>query len=279
MARGKFSRVLRHRAGVIFAGLMLAGMAAGLAPVTGLAATSNQICGTLFTSPAGDAINTANGSQLSPGNVDNLDVIGAKLVSSTATNFTVEIDIKNLTQTFPQNATFLTWFFQYSWGGADYYVSAEIDQPDPPLTPVYGDGIVTHNGNSNLYGTNANSPGAAVIGSFNPGAPGSIVLTEPLTNAQNGAGPPAIGQTLSNVYVDTYIGQGPIGSGSVTLTDHGPGGPKALTSFGSPFTAGVPCGTPPPPAVPEVPVLPLIPLVGVLAVVTFGASRRRRRTS
>jgi hypothetical protein len=189
-------------------------------------------CG-LFTAPSGDAPNNANGGDGS--NVDNLDVIGGGIASDDSQTMTVEVDVKNLTNDIPSNATSVNWYFQWTGSdGTNYWGRAVIDLRDTS-TPLYSVG--TFDATTGRYTSTAST-----TGSFQTGTAGAVRVNVPLSLV----GAPAAGSQLTQTYGITFIGQGAPGVvSSLSQIDRGP---KDDTAYGQPYTVGSCSGASPTPS-------------------------------
>lgn len=213
--------MLTERDGYLrFRSLVVLGLAAVLvgAGLTTARHSAAAACDELFQDPKGDAANTAPGGDEE--NVENLDIISGGIAHETATHFTTQIKIANLTMDFPSNANAsINWYFQWTYDGVDYFSRARIDSLATD-TPVYS------------FGT-FEAPRYVAIdattGSFNAGENGTVQVDVPL----EAVGAPAPGSAmLTNIHAVTSIGQGiPGGSQIVSQVDRGPDGEEFGTDY------------------------------------------------
>lgn len=175
-------------------------------------------CDQLFTDPEGDASNTAPGGDEE--NVPNLDIISGGIAHETATHFTTQIKVKNLSMDFPPNANAsINWYFQWTFDGVDYFSRTRVDSI-PGNTAVYSFGT---------YEPPRYVTIDATTGSFNPGENGTVQVDVPL----EAVGAPLPGTAmLTQVYAVASIGQGiPGASQLVTRVDRGPDGEAYGTDY------------------------------------------------
>lgn len=179
------------RCSLVLASLVLV-LTAGVFPAGVNAAPA---CGSLFTDPPDDAPNTATGGDEE--NVDNLDIVegGIAAVAADGTSFTSELNMKNLDNTLPTNATSMAWYFQWTYAEVNYFSRATITRTAP--APAYAFG--TYDPATGRYTTTA-----ATEGTFTPGENGSVQVVVPLDQV----GAPPAGDTLTNTYGTTFIGTG-----------------------------------------------------------------------
>ena len=179
-------------------------------------------CGKSLTAPADDAPNTANGGD--EANVDNLDVVAGGVNATDADSFTVAIGVKDLSKDFPPNATSINWYFEWTYADVHYFGRAGIQISDPE-TVAYSYGVYDPT-TSRYTGT------AATEGVFTEGEGGTVAIDVPF----EGVGAPPPGDVLTEVFAQTFIGQGVPGAvSSLSSIDRGP---KAEGEFGADYTIG-----------------------------------------
>ena len=212
--------------------LMSATVLAATVVAVGGASKAGSGCAGLFTDPPGDAKNTAPGG--SQEDLPNLDILSGGIVKETPASgetpatFTTEIEIAELSKAFAGNATAnMTWYFQWSFDGVNYYASASIPRvPGDTVRYAYG-----------TYEPPRFVQIATTTGSFNEGKNGTVQVDVPV----EGVGAPASGAELTNIYANTRVGIGvPTGSPSlVSQIDRGPDG----DAFGDAVKLGTCKGT------------------------------------
>jgi hypothetical protein len=209
----------------LLATFALTALCASMLVLTASPAGAKYDCEQSLTTPPGDTPNEANGGDSE--NMDNLDIISAGVVADDGTTMKVAMALKDMSMTFPTNATSLNWFFQWTYADVSYYARASVSAatPDSPSF-VYG----TYNPTTSAYTSTGTS-----AGSMNMGPGGRVEIEVPY----EGVGAPTAGQTLTQVFAKTYVGQG-VPGGPTTLVD-ADRGPKAEESFGANYTLGS-CG-------------------------------------
>ena len=200
--------------------LLTAALATSLLVVAAAPAGAAYECAKSFTSPEGDAPNMAAGGDES--NVDNLDVIAGGINADDATTLKVAIGVKDLTKTIPDNATSVNWYFQWSYADVNYFGRASVNLSAP-------DDV------SYAYGTYA-APRYTTVGdaegTFNEGPGGTVEIHIPY----EGVGAPPPGDTLTQIYAVTSVGQGvPGGPTTLSQVDRGP---KDAESYGTDYVVG-----------------------------------------
>jgi hypothetical protein len=194
-------------------------------PLMGRArAVAGPPCGALFTDPEGDATFAPPGS----GAAENFDTIGGGIAAETATSFTTEIDIKNLSKDLGSDpsVTGATWTFYWTSGDVMYASQAKYTQEGDVLSYSFGTVTQTANGGT-LYTPSA----VATTGEFKEGAGGYVRVVVPLAEV----GQPAAGDKLTEIYArNGTIRQVPMGPSSGSTLDRGPDG----TDFGTDYTLG-----------------------------------------
>lgn len=178
-------------------------------------------CGELLTAPAGDAPNSATGGN--GANLDQLDVTSAGIVAEDSENFVVEIHVKELSAEIPPNGQSVNWFFKWTYGDVIYYARARMDVASQPNVAYT---IGTYNAEADTHPATGTTSGT-----FNEGTNGFVQVKVPIEVV----GGPTRGSALTNVYANTYLGQGVPGAGTFTQIDRGPKGPDA---YGGDYTMG-----------------------------------------
>lgn len=177
-------------------------------------------CGQLVTSPAGDAPNTAAGGDEE--NIDNLDIIAAGINADDPTTLKVAIGIKELDKTIPDNATSVNWYFQWSYADVNYFGRAAVNLSAPDsVSYSYG-----------TYAAPRYTQTDTTEGTFNEGPGGTVEINVPY----EGVGAPPSGDTLTQVYAVTSVGQGvPGGPTTLSQIDRGP---KGAETYGTDYVVG-----------------------------------------
>ena len=160
--------------------------------------------------------------------MDNLDIVSAGVIADNGKRLRFAVALNDLSRDFPTNATSLNWFFQWMHADVSYYARASVSAATPDSASyVYG----TYDPTTNAY----TSTGDALGGSFTMGKGGQVEIEVPY----EGVGAPTPGQTLTQVFAVTYVGQG-VPGGPTTLVD-ADRGPKAAEAYGDDYTVGA-CG-------------------------------------
>lgn len=177
-------------------------------------------CAKSFTSGEGDAPNTATGGDEE--NVDNLDVIAGGINADDATTLKVAIGVKELTKAIPDNATSVNWYFHFSYADVNYFGRAAVNLAAPDdVSYTYG-----------TYAAPRYTATGDAEGTFNEGPGGTVEIHIPY----EGVGAPAPGETLTNVYAVTSVGQGvPGGPTTLAQVDRGP---KTEETYGTDYVVG-----------------------------------------
>lgn len=191
-----------------------------------LAVRANAACVALFTDPADDAKNTANLGDEE--NVPQLDILEGGVSTEDAETFTTLIKIKDLKAELPDNATSVNWYFIWTFEAVSYFTRARIDATTAGAA-VFSYG--TYDPTTRRFSTVDST-----AGEFKTGPGGLILVKAP----KAGVGEPAAGKQLTDLFSQTYIGQG-IPGGPTTLSpiDRGPSG----EGFGTPYTMGTCVGS------------------------------------
>ena len=206
----------------LLATFALTALCASMLVLTASPAGAAFECGKSLTTPSGDTPNEATGGEGE--NMDNLDIVSAGVVLDDGKNLRVGMALKDLSWTFPANATSLNWYFQWTYADVSYYARASVS-PATPTAPTYQYG--TYDPTTSAY----SRTGDAMGGSFMMGKNGQVEIEIPY----EGVGASA-GQTLTQVFAKTYVGQG-VPGGPTTLVD-ADRGPKAEENFGANYKLG-----------------------------------------
>jgi pseudomonalisin len=196
------------------------------------------------------------------GNTDpQLSLVNGSIALSGST-LVVTLTVQNLTYTVPTGAAADEWYMLWTYNGTTYFANAELTADEAVThTPTYDDGTVTMTGTTHTYNT-VNTD----TGSFNTGAPGTVVIDVPVANV----GSPAAGQVLQQPSGETDIEVGvPHAGGFLEKVDTG--GPTCDYKLGYGAVPSQPSGN-----VPDLPA----PLTGIaVAGIAGGLFLYRRRRS
>lgn len=203
--------------------LLVAALATSLLVVAAPPAGAAYECAKSLTSPEGDAPNAATGGDEE--NLDNLDVIAAGINADDGTTLKVAVGVKNLDKTIPSNATSVNWYFHWSYGDVNYFGRASVNLSAPD----------TVNYTFGTFSAPAYTSLGATEGTFTEGPAGTVEIHIPLEDA--GAPPP--GDSITQIYAVTSVGQGvPGGPTTLTQVDRGP---KGAETYGTDYVLGT-CG-------------------------------------
>lgn len=209
-------RTPRRRGALLATTVLVMSFVFAIAPAAGAA----YECGRSLTAPPDDAPNTATGGDEE--NVDNLDIIAGGINADDGTTLKVAIGVKDLTMDLPPNATAISWYFQWTYADVNYFGRATVSASSPgTVTYAYG----VYDASTSRYTSSGTTEGT-----FNTGPGGTVEVHVPY----EGVGAPPAGETLTQVYATTFIGQG----AGVTLLTDVDRGPKEAETYGTDHTVG-----------------------------------------
>ena len=194
--------------------------------------------GVNFTDPAGDAAIDPVGIGLGalPA-TDNMDITGGFFKydtdSSGSATFTANIEVANLTKDVPTGATGVSWYYFWNSGGAQYFVTAQVD--------ATGAESYTYGHTAQILMTDGDARGKMF-----PGAKGVIQIAVPqgATQAQDGkrlSSPYASSRATFNLVAVEYIptaDDGPDGQVGKTYTVAQCAGGATTAAGALPITLG-----------------------------------------
>jgi hypothetical protein len=191
-----------------------------------------------------DAPNNAIGGD--GDNVDTLDLVNVTYGHTPGAadeDFSVSIQVRNLSTTLPSNAQFLQWtaeftFTNTSGNAVNYFAGSVVPGAIPGTVADFLVGTVDSGGN---YSATALTTGQLV-----PGPGGEIVIDVPvaLLDQNTPSTPPGTGDALTNLSAHSFIGNGAAGSGGITTIDDTSGG---SATFGVGTTCDLPVAEAPVP--------------------------------